>query len=618
MIRQSHTHGEWQMADGGLTQGVQAVLPRLRGHGFSPVLLATALALSMLAGCAGDNQRSIDEAGKLVAARFEEKQAAQATEAPAKAAPPATRFTRLPKRAPSPSEAKPPEAAPGQAARPGPRLAGFVDPLTKSSQRIPITLESCLRRTLLNNLSIQIARYGPAIARTVVRESEALFDPSWFLNDALTRVRQQSPSIFTGTGTFIGKRSDFATGLSTLLPTGANVEFGQDWTYQHSNQSFISPNPQYDADLGLTVRQPILRGGGIEVNRSPIVLARFDQTISLAEFKARLMGVLLDVEQAYWDLAADEVRVQAVSEALDAARENLRIATRRFEEGKDKRLLVSLASSAVTSRQADLVAARLRLVQTSDRLKRLLHDPELPLQEPMVLEATELPVATPMSVGIETLQASMVAAMQHRPEVQQSETRLSQADLRQRVAANARLPQFDLSAGYTLNGLNPKVDRAIDEEFTTNFYDWAVGMELRVPIGNRARTAAYERAQLERSRALHEREDTHQRVLLEVSEAVRNLAAAEESVLATRAARQAAEQTLHDEQAFFEAGAALAKDRLDAQRDLADAKVREMQSMVSYMVGLAALERAKGTLLDYNNITVIPEDSDPPATGGRN
>jgi outer membrane protein TolC len=581
------------------------------------VLLAMAAAALVMPGCIPRDTRSVEATGNLIAARLADKQAAEASEPAPKPAAPAGRFTNLPKRPPAAAETRTPPAPPepGQVSKAAPRPAGFVDPLTKSSSRIPITLESCIRRAIAGNLSIQIARFGPAIAQTAVREAEAIFDPSWFLNDALSRVKQRSPSIFTGSGTFIDKQSNFATGLSTLAPTGATIQLSQDWTYQNSNQAFLfSPNPQYDADLGLTVRQPLLRGAGVEVNRSPIVLARLDQTISLAEFKVSLMAVLLEVEQAYWDLVVDETRVQAVSEALDAARENLRIATRRFEEGKDKRVIVSLASSAVTSREADLVAARLHLVQTSDHLKRLLHDAELPLQEPTVLEAAELPVATPMPVGREVLQASMLDAMKYRPEVQQAQARLSEAGVRERVAQNARLPQLDLSAGYNLNGLNRRVDRALDDELSASFYDWSVGMEFRVPIGNRGRTAAYERALLERSRALHEREDVHQRVLLEVSESARNLAAAEESVLATRAARQAAEQTLHDEQAFLEAGAALVKDLLDAQKDLADAKVREIQAMASYMVGLAALERAKGTLLLYNNIEVVPDQ--PPAPSG--
>jgi outer membrane protein TolC len=586
------------------------------GGSAAGLLLAGLMMPTLLAGCMASGGPSAEATASLVAARIQERAAAPASPASEKPAGPANRFASLPKRPAGAAETKTaPGPAPGaQAPKTAPRLAGFVDPLTKSSDRVPVTLEGCIRRALANNLTLQIARFSPAIARTTVREAEAIFDPSWFLNDALGRVKQRAGTALAGAATLITKQSNFSTGLGALLPTGATVQLSQDWTYLNTNSAFVNPDPQYDSDLGLTVRQPLLRGAGVEVNTSPIVLARLNESISMADFKAQLMTTLLAVERAYWALVSAEAQVRAVGEALDAARENHRIAQRRFEEGKDKRVIVSLAASAVTSREADLVAARLRLVQTSDLLKRLLHDPELPLEEPTVLEAAELPMTAPIPVGREMLQAGILAALKSRPEIEQAEARLSQAGLRERVAKNERLPQLDATGGYTLNGLNGKLDRSLDDELTNNFRDWSVGLEFSVPLGNRARTAAYERAILERHRALREREDTQQAVLLEVSEAVRTLAGAEEAVLATRAARQAAEQTLHDEQAFYEAGTALAKDLLDAQKDLADAKVREMDAMVSYMVGLAALERAKGTLLAYNGIEVLPE---PARTGGK-
>ena len=502
---------------------------------------------------------------------------------------------------------------------PNTRLAGFVDPLTKRADRIPITLESCLKRALANNLSIQIARYGPAIARAQVVEAEALFDPSWFLNSALQRLRSKSGSILAGATTLISRQWDFSTGIETLLPTGATVSLAQDWTYLRSNSTFLQPNPQYDADLVLSVRQPLLRGAGEEVNRSSIVLAQLDQRISAADFKIQLMASLLEVEKAYWNLVVAETRVEALNEALQAARENQRIAKRRFEVGKDKRVILSMADSAVASREADLIAARLNLAQASDRLKRLINDRELPLEEPVVLAAAEHPVTEPMPVDLPMLQTSLLAALTHRPEMEQAEARLSQAGVRQRVAQNDRLPQLDMTGSYGLNGLEPDVGQAIDEQYRTEFYDWAVGLEFSVPIGNRARNAAYERRQLERDRTTQEREDVRQTVLLEVREAVRNLAAAAEAILATRSAREAAEQSLHDQQANVSAGAALVKDLLDAQRDLADAKVREIQTLVFYMVGLADLERVKGTLLEYNNIHLVEEGvrkspSPPPET----
>jgi len=497
--------------------------------------------------------------------------------------------------------AKPPD---GQAA---PRPAGFVDPLTKSGDRVPITLEAAIRRALANNLTIQIARFGPPIARFAAVEAEAIFDPSWFLNSAVSRVKQQAGNFFAGANILVAKQWTFTTGLQSLLPTGATVQLSQDWTWQHSNDQFLSPNPQDVSGLVLSLTQPLLRNAGVEVTTSPIVLARLDEKISAADFKNTVMTTVLAVETTYWNLVVAQTQVQALTEALTAAQENQRIARRRFEEGKDARVVVSLAESAVTSRQADLVTARLALAQTSDVLKRLMNDPELPLTQPVVLEAGELPLTKPVPVGLALLQQSIVTAMVNRPEMQEAQARLDQAGVRERVARNGMLPQLDLVASYGLSGLGKDLDRSLDQEFTAQFYDWSVGLNFSLPLGNRARTAAHQRSQLVEDQTLRQREDVRQQIVLDVSAAVRNLAAAAEAIQARRAAREAAEQTVHDEQAFVGAGAALLKDLLDAQRDLASAKVAEMQAMSDYMAGLAALEKAKGTLLEYNNILILGE-----------
>lgn len=564
------------------------------------LLLAT-LALGLTGGCL-ERRGAVGEAGEKTLAAYSQKNAPAATDTTAeKPAPAPNRFANLPKKPADAAEAKPTPAPAGT------RLVGFVDPLTRSKDRVPVTLEACLRRALANNLGVQIARYGPPIARTSVREAEAIFDPSWFLNNALGRIKQETGNFIFGAPILVARQWDFSTGIQTLLPTGATAGISQDWTYQKSNSTFLAPNPQFEGKLRFNASQPLLRGGGIEVNRSPIVIARLNQRISVADFKIQLMNTILAVETAYWDLVVADTTVQSIVEALGAAEENRRIVRRRFEEGKDKRIVVSLAESAATSRRAELVSARLNLAQTSDRLKRLINDPELPLQQPMVLAATELPIVTPMPVGLPMLQESMVAAMNARPELDQAWAQVAQASVQELVARNNRLPQLDVSAGFSLNGLDGQWEKMVDKEYETRFYDWSTGLTASMPIGNRARTAAYERSRLVEQQTLRNREDVRQRILLEVSEAVRNLAAAEELILARRAQREAAEQTLRDEEAFVGAGAALLKDLLDAQRDLALAKVQEMQAQVSYMVGLAALERAKGTLLDYNNLKVVDD-----------
>jgi len=593
---------------------------------FQAMLPVSAVGLLVLAGCSRDSisAGALDAAGEEVLAAYTRNNAARAE---ATGRPRSSRFDRLSEERPAadgadsaPAEAAPEDTSSAPAAEPPPPTAppavpraspflpeGFLAPLTKGEDRVPVTLEGCLKRALVNNLKVQIARFGPRIARATVAEAEAMFDPSWFLNNALGRLRQDSGTALAGAATLTRRQWDFETGAEALLPTGATVSLAQEWTFLESNSTFLAPNPQYATEMFLEVTQPLLRGAGVEVTRSPIAVARLDHRISLADFKVRLTDTLLETEETYWQLVVAQGSVRALTEALGAARENLRIARLRFEQGKDRRVIVSLAESAVTSRQADLVAARLQLAQTSDRLKRLINDPDLPLEDPAILTTAEQPIAEPIPVTRAVLQRSMLAAMEHRPEMEQSDARLDKLGLLERVARNERLPRLDLEGRYGITGLDSKTLRAMHEQFGTEFFEWRVGLDFEVPIGNRAREAAYRRARLERARALAEREDTRQRVLLDVSDAVRNLAAAEESIQAARAAREAAEQTLADQQANVGAGAALQKDLLEAQRDLADAKVHEIQARAAYMTGRAALEHAKGTLLEYNDMEIIGE-----------
>ncbi len=480
--------------------------------------------------------------------------------------------------------------------------AGDSRPEAWDAATVPLRLEECLRRALENNTTVQVARYGPAMAETVVDEAEALFDPTWYMSNMAARSKLDAGSALLGANTLVAKQWDFASGLGSLLPTGAMVSLEQAWTYLESNSAFVMPNPQYDTTLGLALTQPLLRDAGPRVTQSPIVLARLDRQIAQADFEAALMDTLLAVERAYWDLAVAQEAVAAVEEALAAARENLRIARLRYEAGKDPHLVVSLAASAVETRQADLLATRLERTKASDRLKRLLGAPGLPLTDPTLILAADLPLPNPPQAREDLLTASLTEAMKLRPELAAADTRVQQAEVLESVARNARLPRVDLVGGYGVRGLDGRLGNSLDEGYGTEFFEWQAGVEFEVPLGNRARRAAHERAALERGRAAHQREDLKQAVLLDVSQAVRDVTSAQEQIAATRAAREAAAQTLADQQANVTAGAALVKDLLEAQRDLAEARVREVRARATYMRSLAALERAKGSLLRYNRV----------------
>ncbi|MBU4330885.1 MAG: TolC family protein, partial [Acidobacteria bacterium] len=73
-------------------------------------------------------------------------------------------------------------------------------------------------------------------------------------------------------------------------------------------------------------------------------------------------------------------------------------------------------------------------------------------------------------------------------------------------------------------------------------------------------------------------------------------------VVAYRAARELAEETLAGEEKKLQVGFSTNYQVLQYQRDLANARSRELRAIIDYNLSLAALERATGTILQKNNI----------------
>jgi len=74
--------------------------------------------------------------------------------------------------------------------------------------------------------------------------------------------------------------------------------------------------------------------------------------------------------------------------------------------------------------------------------------------------------------------------------------------------------------------------------------------------------------------------------------------------VASRAARDAAEQNLGAERKRYENGMTTNFQVLQVQQQLSDARAREIQSLVAYNKSVVAYHRAVGDLLDVLNIRV--------------
>ncbi|MGE5610820.1 MAG: TolC family protein, partial [Bacillota bacterium] len=360
--------------------------------------------------------------------------------------------------------------------------------------------------------------------------------------------------------------------------------------------------------LVLQITQPLLKNFGGDVNRARITIARNDQKISSLEWRSKLEDSLLRIEEAYWRLYQVTLNIK-IQEALIARSEDtLEILIKRLKQDTS-RVHVAQASATLQARRATLVRTKAQISDLSDQIKRLMNDPEFPVASPVVILPADEPI-------IDTIQFSLVdqmeTALQSRLDLIQQKLRIDSASTIVTAAKNNVLPQLNLvgSAGATGfgGGFSSAFDNATD---STDSIIYSAGFSFEVPFGNRGPRAIYQRTLLQRQQAIDQYRLLAETTALEVKTSMRAVETAWDEMVATRRARFAAEDALAAIELRERAGEQLTPSflqlKLDRQSALAETQLAEVEAIANYNIQLATLEKAKGTLLKYNNVLMKEE-----------
>jgi outer membrane protein TolC len=140
--------------------------------------------------------------------------------------------------------------------------------------------------------------------------------------------------------------------------------------------------------------------------------------------------------------------------------------------------------------------------------------------------------------------------------------------------------------------------------FARNFPDYSVGVQVNIPIRNRAAQADMAAAQLQYRQSEIRLRQAENAVRVEVKNALIALQQARARMEAAAKSRVLQEQTLDAEQKKHQLGASTIFLVIQAQRDLALARSVEVAAMNNYAKARVELDRATGQTLARNNISV--------------
>ena len=466
---------------------------------------------------------------------------------------------------------------------------------TQSVAATELTLQECITRALDKNFQLQIQSFETANANEALSTSQASYDPSFTLTTSKSVNQADQPST-----SLVGTKNDnlnTRVGVSQKITTGATVNVSSSLNRSATNNSFATLNPAYNADVTLSVRQPLLKNAGVSVNKAAIRRAEIDVTIAEQNYKSNVLQLVRDTEVAYFNLvfAREQLKVRSLS---------LELAEKLYDENRTKKdtgvatdLDVLQSEVGVATARRAVLLAQQQVHDSQDSLLSIIGQFEFDA----ILGEVRLPATAKLQPDFEQ---SYQLARANYPDYTSAKSVLEQLEISATAAKRNRLPSLDLGGAVGYNTRDSNANDAFNRLPDGDGYAWQVDLSLNIPWGMRSEKAQFQIAQNNLQRQKMRLRQIDQNLTVQVRTAVRSVETNLESVTISAQATMLSEKQYELEKARFDAGLSTSRRVLEAQDDLETARVAELRSRVNLRSAIAELHRLEGTSLALYNIAI--------------
>ena len=469
----------------------------------------------------------------------------------------------------------------------------IADVNAEPAKELALTLEQCRALTLGNNLDLKVQLINPAMAAERVSQEEARFEAAFTANGGFGKTDTPQPSTLDISGSNLDY-SYSGLGVNVPLRTGGTVTFDIADNRTKTDSIYSIFNPSYNSDMSLSLSQPLLRNAGHRANTYGIRIAEYEKQITDARTKLEVIRIIAAVDRVYWRLYAARMELEVRKKQYDLAKKLYEQALRFVNAGDKPQVEVIRTESGVAQQLEAIILAENSVRDRERDLKRTLNKRGLGMQTPTVV----VPATLPDPVRYELERRRLVTtAIENRMEMLELELQIAEDVAAVDYMKNQSLPLVTMDYRYNINGLGPTRDDSLDLLFDKRFEDHRLGFQLFVPLGNEAGKSQMRQALYQRRQRLASRDSREALIELEVLNAIDQLEANWQRVLASRQRSILDGRLFEAEQRQFELGLQTSTDVLAAQTTFADAQSAEIRALAEYQIVLVDLAYATGTLL---------------------
>jgi outer membrane protein TolC len=450
-----------------------------------------------------------------------------------------------------------------------------------------MSLADCIATAVSENRTIKNAYLDRVIQKYTLRMSEEKFTPEFKIIPSISSTGN-TPALGGNGAGVASDRSTTSTATANAtekLPTGATLTLNS--TYGITSTEQTSPTRAYGWNASLT--QPLLKGGGLEVNLASVRQARLTEQGNILSLKSIITSTLTNVVTSYRSY------VQAIK-SLEITRQSLERSRELVETNRELIAAGRMAAIEIVQSEADLANQEFNLLTTENNVDaaRLALTKAIDIDKNSRI--TPIPESTIPPVPYSHEQAKRLA-FENRPDYLQALLNYENTKIQLMLAKNGTLWDLSLTGTYREDYSRASTTGPVNSNGV-----WTAGLALTIPFDNLYRASSDRSSSIAADIAFKKYENDlarqRENIEIEVQDALRNAEMNYRQIKLATLARTLSEKKVEIETEKLKAGRSTNFQMVSYQNDLKAAQNNELSAIITYLNALTALESRLGITLE--------------------
>jgi outer membrane protein TolC len=476
-----------------------------------------------------------------------------------------------------------------------------------------ISIDDAVRLALEQNLGIRIQRIDPQVQDLGIAQARSAWVPTLSTTFGKNSTSSQVTNALAGGASSVDNGT-----LSSQFTVTQSLPWGGSYTGTFNNSRvttsnlFASYSPQLNSGINLQYSQPLLRNYSIDQIRQSVQTSAKVRELSDIQLQTVITQTTRAVKDAYWDLSAAISNLKAQQQSLALSQQSLKDETKRVEIGTKAPIDIVQAQAEVASNEQGVIVADATIRTAQDNLRALVLDPSTPDFWTLTFDPTDAPSFSTIAIDVE---AAVRNAIDKRSDIAAAKNNIQQSDINLKYFTNQIKPDVNAQVTYnaaaaggtplastvSVGGLTNQAPQrgygtVLGDVFSGAFPAWTVGVQVGYPIGQNLAHANLARARLQYEQSQVQMKNLEMQITTQIRLAARNVNTNAQRVQAARASRELQERKLEAEEKKLAAGMSSSFFVFQAQRDLALARVVEIQAISDY----------NKSLVDFEAVQLVP------------